>query len=131
MFSFWFKTTICKLLPINQNLHFNFWIQQYNSKIQETIFLLWLKVSKSRKQIMVSSVLPKNERWDNFHYIKSSQCSFFGRIEDTIICFWHFLTFRRLHFMLGNCMTMRMLSKYILHSLAFTVFQDDDPKTSL
>ena len=31
---------------------------------------------------MVSSSLPRNERWDNFHYMKSSQeHSFLGRIE--------------------------------------------------
>ena len=28
------------------------------------------KVSKSRKQIMASWILPKNERWDNFQYRK-------------------------------------------------------------
>ena len=42
---------------------------------------------------MVSSILPQNELWDNFQYIKSSQCSFFGRIEDTINCFQCLLTF--------------------------------------
>ena len=42
---------------------------------------------------MVSSILPKNERWDNFQYKKLSQRSFFGRIEDTIICFRYCLTF--------------------------------------
>ena len=52
-----------------------------------------LKVRQSRKQIMVSSILPKNERWDNFQYIKLSQRSFFGRIEDTINCFRDLLTF--------------------------------------
>ena len=31
-----------------------------------------LKVSKSRKQFMVSSILPKNERWDNFMYWKKT-----------------------------------------------------------
>ena len=46
-----------------------------------------LKVSKSRKQFMVSSILPKNEYRDNSMYWKLSQRSFFGRIEDTIICF--------------------------------------------
>jgi hypothetical protein len=51
-----------------------------------------LKVSKSQKQIMASRILPKNERWDNFQYIKSSQCSFFGRIEDTILFFRDLLT---------------------------------------
>ena len=44
-----------------------------------------LKVRQSRKQIMVPSILPKNERWDNFQYIKVYQRSFFGRIEDTIM----------------------------------------------
>ena len=41
-------------------------------------------------------VLPKNERWDNFHYIKLSQRSFFGRIEDIINCFRDLLTFKQL-----------------------------------
>ena len=41
---------------------------------------------------MVSSILPMNER---FQYIKLSQRSFFGRIEDTIICFRDLLTFSR------------------------------------
>ena len=54
----------------------------------------WVKVSKSRKQFMVSSIVPKNERWDNFMYWKLSQRSFFGRIEDTIICFRDCLTFK-------------------------------------
>ena len=30
----------------------------------------YVKVSKSRKQFMVSSILPKDERWDNFMYWK-------------------------------------------------------------
>ena len=38
----------------------------------------WLKVRKSQKQIMVASILPGNKSWDNFHYIKLSQRSFFG-----------------------------------------------------
>jgi hypothetical protein len=45
---------------------------------------------------MVSSTLPKNERWDNFRYIKLSQRSFFGKIEDTINCFQDLLTFRKI-----------------------------------
>ena len=53
-----------------------------------------LKVRKSRKQIMVSSILPKNKRWDNFHYIKLSQRSFFGRIEDIVIFFRDLLTYK-------------------------------------
>ena len=44
-----------------------------------------VKVSKSQKQIMASWILPKNERWGNFQYIKLPQCSFFGRPLVTII----------------------------------------------
>ena len=44
---------------------------------------------------MVSSILPYNERWDNFQYVKLSQRSFFGRIEDTINCFQDLLTFSK------------------------------------
>ena len=78
---------------------------QYISKVYSLWSLLWifhsriferhpLKVRQSPKQIMASSILPKNERWDNFQYIKLSQRSFFGRIEDTINCFRDLLTFR-------------------------------------
>ena len=52
-----------------------------------------LKVSKSRKQFIVSSILPKTKRWYNSMYWKLSQRLFFGRIEDTIICFRDCLTF--------------------------------------
>ena len=38
-----------------------------------------IKFRQSRKQIMVSSILPKNESWDNFQYVKLSKYSF-GRI---------------------------------------------------
>ena len=38
----------------------------------------------------ISSILPKNERRDNFQCINLSQCSFFWRIEDAIICFRDF-----------------------------------------
>ena len=54
-----------------------------------------LKVSKSRKSNMVSSILPKNERWGNFQYIKLPQRSFFGRIQGIIICLRDLLTFSR------------------------------------
>ena len=57
-----------------------------------------LKVSKSQKQIMASWILPKNERWGIFQYIKLPQRSFFGRIQDAIICFWDLLTFKYLVF---------------------------------
>ena len=53
---------------------------------------LWM-YSKSRKQFMVSSILPKNERWDNFMYWKLSQHSLFGRIQDATIYFPDLETF--------------------------------------
>ena len=55
--------------------------------------LYHLKVSKSRKQIMASWILPKNERWGIFLNIKMPQCSFFGRIKDNIFFFRNLLTF--------------------------------------
>ena len=48
--------------------------------------------------IIVSSILPKNERWYTFMYWKLSQRSFFGRIEGTIICFRDCLTFTIIFF---------------------------------
>ena len=58
-----------------------------------TIKLPWdVKVRKSRKQIMVSSILPKNE----LRIVVSAFRSFYGRIEDTINCFRELLTFSRL-----------------------------------
>ena len=48
---------------------------------------LALKVSKSQKQIIASWILPKNERWGNFQYIKLPQRLFFGRIQDNISFF--------------------------------------------
>ena len=53
-----------------------------------------LKVSKSRKPYMVSSILPKIDRGDDFMHWKLSPRSFFGRIEDIVICFRDCLTFR-------------------------------------
>ena len=54
-----------------------------------------LKVRKSQKKNMLSWILPKNKRWGHFMYWKLPQRSFFGRIQDTIICFWDLLTFSR------------------------------------
>ena len=59
--------------------------------------LSWLKVSKSQKQFMVSSILPKIKCWDNFMCWKLYQHWYFGRIEDTIICFRDCLTFKKVH----------------------------------
>ena len=74
----------------------------YNEKgtqILKKIFhfvLTLLKVSKSRKQFIVSSIFPKNEQNSlSFFFTQDSEfCSFFGRIEDTIIFFRDCLTFK-------------------------------------
>ena len=47
------------------------------------------KISKANHFVLNS---PKKERWDNFHYMKLSQRSFFGTIEDIINCFGDLLT---------------------------------------
>ena len=52
-----------------------------------------LKVSKSRKQIMMSLILPKKRTKHTQDSILSEFRSFFGRIRDFIICFWYLLTF--------------------------------------
>ena len=49
------------------------------------------KISKKKYVILDSS---KNEYWGNSIYWKLPQHSFFGRIQDAIICFWDLLTFR-------------------------------------
>ena len=41
----------------------------------------------------MSWILPKNKCWGNFQYIKLPQHSFFGRIQDAIICFRDLLTY--------------------------------------
>ena len=73
---------------------FPWWICCFCSYIQSLLSeSVIVKVSKSQKQFIVSSILPKIERWDNSMYWKLSQCWFFGRIEDTIIYFLDCLTF--------------------------------------
>ena len=59
-----------------------------------------LKVSKSRKQFMVSSILPKNKRKTLFWLLSKEDAqdiefsSIFGRIEDITNCFRDLLTFK-------------------------------------
>ena len=58
-----------------------------------------IKVSKSRKRFMVSSILPNNKQKNStllLWYLRLN-CfrSFFGRIEETINCFWDLLTFNK------------------------------------
>ena len=68
-----------------------FWVDEpYFFFSKKTILL---KVRKSQKKNMPSWIFPKNKRWCNFMYWKLPQCSFFGRIQDGIICFWDLLTF--------------------------------------
>ena len=45
---------------------------------------------------MVSSILPKYERWSNLAYWKMPQRSFFGRIKDNLFFFRDLLTFRNM-----------------------------------
>ena len=66
---------------------FNFLI-----KLRPTFLLkIILKVSKSRKQLIVSSILPKNEQKQfdlRYHSTKADTFRlFFGRIEETMIPF--------------------------------------------
>ena len=57
----------------------------------------YLKVTKSRKQIKASSILPKNERntlrINKRNALRSVFCSFFGRINNVIIYFRDLQTF--------------------------------------
>ena len=52
-------------------------------------YALLLKVTQSRKQIMISSILPRTKLTilSKEHAQDSEFCSFFGRIEETINCF--------------------------------------------
>ena len=60
---------------------------------------------------MASWILPKNERWGNFQYMKLPQRSFFGRIQDNIFFFRDFLTF-----------TVRTLLDGLWSLVAFSAF---------
>ena len=70
------------------------------TSVKRWIKYVTLQVSQSQKQIMVSSILPKNEQKSLFWVFPKEKmlrivifCSFWGRMEDTINCFWDFLTF--------------------------------------
>ena len=64
--------------------------------VERVQFQLLLKVRKSREQFMVSSILLKNEQKNPTNLTYGQFFLIFrlllGRIEDTIICFWDFLT---------------------------------------
>ena len=76
--------------------------KKINSKrnLGENTFFKGQKISKAIYKFMVSLILPKNER--KYEKIRHNStmipqvdffCSFFWRIEDTIICFRDLLTF--------------------------------------
>ena len=84
----------------------------------DTMLILLLKVSKSQKQIMASWILPKNEHWGIFRYIKlpvfifwknSGHHIFFSRFSDlyravTFILFLLFIYFTLAILLLARCL---------------------------
>ena len=79
-----------------------FWEGHRNLAQSSSRFWHYLKVSKFQNEFMMSSFLPKNERfffiWPLFRgraEILKKNCSFFGRNDDIINSFWNLLTFRR------------------------------------
>jgi hypothetical protein len=63
--------------------------------IPRILGILYLKVSKSWKQIMTLWILPKNKQNALMIItILSVFRSFFGRIDDALICFWDLVTIK-------------------------------------
>ena len=56
-----------------------------------TYNLILLKVRQSRKQIMMSSILPKNESWDNFQYITLAMSKKEWKISQIFLAFSEYL----------------------------------------
>ena len=81
---------VCIFILVN---YLKIWQVEYLNEKKKVL----IKVSKSQKQLMVSSILPKNERkkFDFTSMIPQVELfSFvFGRIEETINCFRDLLTF--------------------------------------
>jgi hypothetical protein len=94
----WKNLTLPRLLNL-LCIHCAEWCGALWVKIFSKEILLFLKVRQSRKQIMLFSILSKNER----NSLKLAQedaqdsgfRSFFARIESTINCFQDLLTFIR------------------------------------
>ena len=63
---------------------------------------------------MASWILPKNEQWGIFQYIKLPQRSFFGRIQDNIIFFQNFLTLV-MGYLDGAKCTLQLISTLTSH----------------
>ena len=111
--SFHQHLTYKKILPTS--IDFLYWASQSSSKLSyvwnnyrkaANISMAWklrklLKISKSWKQFMLSSILPKNEKKRENKYFESSQDNFhvfylfFGRIENSKNCFQDLATFIR------------------------------------
>ena len=93
--------------------------------LAKCVYLFYIKVSKSRKQIMKSWILPKNE-WNTFRIctILSVICSFFGRINDIIICFRDLLAFINRTYVLCTITFFESVfcKLYFLLSLHYNVF---------
>jgi hypothetical protein len=69
---------------------------QWNEILPEVAQGMFLKVSKSQKQIIKSRILQKNTKHtQDSQTILSVFCLFFGRIKDIIICFRDLLKFRK------------------------------------
>ena len=86
------KKLQCHLFNETWHLHSN------SDLLLDRFFFLKIKVSKSRKQFMTSSILPKNERnslslASSISNQDSKFCALFGKIEETIIYFRELLTF--------------------------------------
>ena len=69
------------------------WASVLPSWIILEIKAVFIKVSKSWKQFMVSLILPKREQNWAYSLLRIVSGSFFGRIKETINCFWDLLTF--------------------------------------
>ena len=90
-----FSASKSRCPPSSSKISAEFWMEKADKlrilgrkAAEVALFQLPLKVCKSQKQIMASWILPKNERWGNFQYIKLPQRSFFGRIQDNIYFFF-------------------------------------------
>ena len=95
-----FKINSCQIFSLDlENILTNY--QSIKSRIllcgrssgtvaKSLVFVKTLQSHKTQKQIIVSWILLKNERWGNFQYIKLPLRSFFGRIQNNIFFFSRF-----------------------------------------
>ena len=107
------KYTLKRMFIWNPRVSLNYWIyvKPKNSCFLVRAIMVDLELktafekfsfrSDNLESNIVSSILPKNERKITTWVFPKEKmlgivifCSFFGRIEDTINCFWNFLTSR-------------------------------------